>query len=78
MQLDQLVKPIDQMTDEELRTHLRQVRQRREVTRPAAKKLLERSEAKTSRTKMSAAEKLLATLSPEELTKLLEQQEPST
>jgi len=73
MQLDQLVKPLDEMTDEELVAYLREVRHRREVTRPAARKIVERAESKTSRGKMSAAEKLLVSLPPEELAKPLEQ-----
>ncbi len=75
MQLDQLVKTLDEMSDEELREHLRNIRQRREVLRPAAQKRTERVEVKASRKKVSAAEKLLASLSPEDLAKLLEQTE---
>ena len=78
LQLDQLVKPIEEMTSEELISHLREIRKRREITRPAARKIVERAEGKVSRNKLSAAEKLLASLSEDERNQLLQQhlQEP--
>lgn len=78
LQLHQLVKTVDEMTEQELLEHLRQVRHRREVQRPAARKIVERAESKVSRKKMSAAEKLLSSLSPEEIAKLLENNEEPT
>lgn len=76
-QLDQLVKPLDEMSDEELTARLREIRQRREVTRPAARKREERVETKASRGKVSKVEKLLAGLSPEDIEKLRSQLEES-
>lgn len=75
MQLKNLVKPLDQLTDEELHERLRQVRHNREVVRPAAAKRTERAETKKSRGKVSAIEKLLAGLSDEDRAKLLSQLE---
>lgn len=46
MQLDQLVKPLEDMSDEELRESLRALRQRRTTERPAAKKRVERAAKK--------------------------------
>jgi len=73
VQLKNLVKPLDQMSDDELIERLRTVRHNREVARPVARKRAERSEAKASRGKMSATEKLLAGLSPAEREQLLKQ-----
>ena len=75
MQLKNLVKTIDEMSDEELQERLRQIRHNREIVRPAAAKRVERAEAKTSRTRVSAAEKLLAGLSDAEREDLLKQLE---
>ena len=77
MDLTQLVKPIEEMSTDELMDRLRAVRARREVIRPAARKHEERAETKVSRNRVSKAnsqlEKLLANLSPDELKTLLEQ-----
>jgi len=78
MQLKDLVKPIDQQTDEELLARLRIVRHNREVLRPAAMKRAERKDTKVSRAKATATEKLLDNLTEAEreqlLAKLLEQE----
>jgi hypothetical protein len=66
MKLPDLVKPLDQLTDDELLERLRQARHNREVHRPAAKKLVERAEIKASRSRMSSMDKLLANLSDED------------
>lgn len=71
MQLKDIVKPIDQMTDEELLEHLRQIRHRRSVERPAARAKVERAEKKESRGKLSKMDKMLAALSPEDRAKLI-------
>lgn len=71
MQLKDLVKPINEQTDDELMARLREIRHNREVIRPAARKRVERTEAKASRGKVSAIEKLLAGLSPQEQADLL-------
>jgi DNA-binding MarR family transcriptional regulator len=71
MKLSNLVKTIDQMTDEELIERLRIIRHNREVAKPAVRQRVERSEKKSSRIRVSAAEKLLVGLSEEERRQLI-------
>jgi len=71
MQLKDLVKPIDKMSDEELLERLREIRHRKTVERPAAKARVEKAEKKQSRGRMSAMDKLLAALTPEEQAELM-------
>lgn len=79
MQLKDLVKPIDQMTDEELQERLREIRHNRTVARPAARKRVEREERKTSRSKVTKAKTgllaLLEAMSEEEKAVFLKQLE---
>lgn len=72
-QIFTLVKPMDEMTDEELREHLINLRRRREIERPAAKATKKKAIEKKNKPKMSAAEKLLSSLSPEDLEALLKE-----
>lgn len=72
MQLNQLIKPIDECTDEELLELLRKVRHNREVARPVAKAKAAKVEKKTTTKKLSAMEKLLAGMSEEDRQKLIE------
>lgn len=55
MQIQDIVRPIDQLSDEELFERIREVRQRRQVDRPAAKARVERAERKTVRREGTAA-----------------------
>ena len=71
MQINQLIKPIDEMSDEELRDRIRELRHRRETVRPAAKARVERAVKKQSIKKQTQTEQLLASLSPEQLTALI-------
>ena len=71
MQLHNLVQPIENMTDEELRARLIDLRRRREVEKPKAVKKAVKAEKQEGKKKVSAAEKLLAELSPEQLEALL-------
>lgn len=73
MRLEHLVKPIEEMTDEELLERLHAVRHRREVAKPVAKKKAQVAATKQSRKKVIAAEKLLEGLSPEQLDALLKE-----
>ena len=73
MQTNQLIKPIDQCSNDELMERLRTVRHSREVARPVAKAKAAKVEKKTSRVKMSAMDKLLDGMSDEEKQKLLAQ-----
>jgi len=71
MQMRDLVKPIDQMSDDELREHIRAIRHRREVIRPARAKIVERAVKKESKVRTSKVDKLVSVLSEEERLKLI-------
>ena len=73
MQLKDLVKTLDQMTDDELLERLREVRHRRSVERPAHRAHVERAERKESTKRMSALDKLLSSLSEAERDALMAQ-----
>ena len=73
MQLNDIVKTLDQMTDKELLERVRELRHRRETIRPAAAKHVERSEKKASQKKVTGVEKLLGVLTHEERQALIEQ-----
>lgn len=66
MQLTDLVKPIEHCTDEELLERLRTIRNNRNTIRPAARSHAKREAKKGQLGRMSAVEKLLAGMSPEE------------
>ncbi len=78
MQLKNLVKPIEQMTDDELLEQLRVVKSNREIVRSAVKKRTERVEKKASRGRVSATTKLLEGLSDEERAELIKKLEEGT
>jgi len=73
MQLTDLIKPLDQLTDEELLARLNEVRHRRTVERPAAARRVAQVEKKETRVKVNAMDKLIADLSTEEREALLKQ-----
>ena len=73
MQLGDLVKPIAKMTDDELLEHLRAIKQRRTVERPAHRAYVERAEKKESRGKMKKVGSLVENLSEEERQALIAQ-----
>lgn len=75
MRLKDLVKPLGQMSDEELMEHLRQVRHRRTVEKPATRARVERAEKKVSRGRLSTLEKTLSALTPEQRAELMKQLE---
>jgi hypothetical protein len=72
MQIHDLVKTIDKMTNEELLEHVRAMRHRREVARPVARQKVERAEKKATVAKAKKGDKLLASLTPEQLIELLQ------
>ena len=75
MQVRDLIKTIDQMSNEELLEHVRAMRHRRETLRPIAKQKVERAEKKAKVASGKKTDSMLAKLSPEqlaELAKLLE------
>ena len=73
MQLGDLVKPIDKMSDAELLEHLRQIKQRRTIERPAHRAHVERAQAKVSRAKGKKVTSLLDNLSDEDRQALIQQ-----
>jgi ribosomal protein L29 len=73
MQLKDLVNPIRDMTDEQLKEKLRDIRHNRTTVRPAAEAKVKRAAKKESNKKMSEADKLIAALSPEQLQLLMSQ-----
>jgi hypothetical protein len=72
MQIQDLCKTIEQMTSDELLAHVRAIRLRREVIRPAAAKHVERVEKKASRGRVSKVSTMLDNLSPADQLKLIE------
>lgn len=71
MQLKDLVKPLDQMSDEELMERLRVIRSNRVSIRPAAKAHAKRATKKGAAGRMNKVKDLLGGLSREELIALL-------
>jgi hypothetical protein len=72
MQLTDLVKPLDQLTDEELQAKLQMIRHNRNVIRPAGVARTVRKEKKGAQGRVSKVEALLEGLSPEEIKMLLQ------
>jgi hypothetical protein len=72
MRLTDLVKPIDECTEEELLERLRRVRHNREVARPVAAAKVARAEKKSSGKRISALEKLVAGMSEADRAKLID------
>ena len=72
MQMHNLVKTIDNMTDEELLERVREMRHRRETLRPARADRIARVEKKTSRTRVKKTTDLLDGLTDDERQKLIE------
>lgn len=66
MQTNQLIKSLDQLSDDELMERLRTVRHNREVSRPVARKKAEVLEKKTARKRTSAVDKLTDQMTDEE------------
>lgn len=73
MQLSDLVKPIEEMTDEELRDKLAEVRRRQSVERPSSSNRKKKAATKEVKKKLTPLEKMLDQLSPEELQQLLKE-----
>lgn len=73
MQLHDLIKPIDQMTDEELLERLRQSRANRTIVRPAKQARAKRAAKKGAVTRINKVENLLEGLSEEEKQALIAQ-----
>ncbi len=71
MQLKDLVKPIEEQTDEELLARIREIRHNRETLRPARRKHEERVEKKASRARVGSMEDLIGKLSDSEREELM-------
>lgn len=71
MQLENLFKPIGDLTDEELKQRLQEIRHNRETVRPAAKAHAKRTESKGKTARFNKVESLLAGMSPEDIRQLL-------
>lgn len=71
MQLKDIVVKIEDMSDAELQEHLRRIRQRRTTDRPVAKAKAAKAEKKVSHKRLTAVEKLLADMSPEDQAELM-------
>lgn len=71
MQLTDLVKPLDQCSDEELLERLRAIRHNRNTVRPAAKSHAKRAAKKGQQSRLNKVENLLSGLSEEERLQLL-------
>lgn len=75
MQLKDLVKPISDMSDEELMERLRTIRHNRNTIRPAAKSHAKRAAKKGAVTRIKKVDKLLEGLSREQILALLGESE---
>lgn len=75
MHLSDLVKPLEQLSDDELLTRLQAVRHNRENVRPVARRKAEKVEAKAARSRVSSITKTLSNLSDEERSALIAQLE---
>lgn len=75
MRLHDLVKPITEMSDEELHAYLLEIRRRKSVERPATIKREKKAERKSAKAKVSSMDKILSQLSPEERETLLKELE---
>lgn len=71
--INSLIRPLEDMTDEELKAYLLEVRHRREVERPAAKARAKKERAKVVKKQTAGVEKLLDKLNPEDLEALLKE-----
>ena len=71
MQLHDLVKPIEDQSDEELEARLREIRHRRDTIRPAARKHVERAAKKGTKTRVTKTAGMFSNLSEAEKAELI-------
>lgn len=69
--LDSLFTAVSNMTDEQLRDHIAEVRRRKYIERPAAKKRVEKAEKPERKKRESKVLDLVRGLSPDQLALLL-------
>ena len=75
MQLKDLVKPLSQMTDDELIERVRLSKQNRTIVRPAHRAHVERAQVKTKRAATKKVTDLFEGMSPEDRATLIKQLE---
>ena len=73
MQINNLIKPLDQMTDEELRARLMEIRHNREIVRPSAAKKASAPAKKAAKKVSTKIEDMFASLSEDERIALIKQ-----
>ena len=71
MQLQDLIKPIEHQTDEELTARLQMIRHNRNTVRPAAASRAKKAAKKGTQARVSKVESLLEGLTPEQIQQLL-------
>ena len=71
MKLSDITKNLSDMTDEELREHVKHIRHVKYIAKPAKQKHVDDAVKKTTRKKVSSAEKLIDGLSEEEKAQLI-------
>ena len=73
MQLDDIIKPLNKMSEEELMKHLREVRHRRDSVRTVAKAKVTKAKGKAASKKLTGLANIMASMTPEERQQLIEQ-----
>ena len=71
MQLNDLIKPIDQCTDEELLERLRMIRNNRNTIRPAGQARVKRAAKKGSQGRVSKVESMIDGMTEEQKQQLI-------
>lgn len=72
MKLGDIVKTLDEMSEDELQERLRAIRHRRTVERPVAKAREAKIEKRESRGRMTDLDRMLSKLKPEERQALID------
>jgi len=73
MQLEDVVKPLDKMSDEELLAHLREVRHRRDTVRTASATRAGKAKGKAASKKLTGLANVMNAMSDEEREQLIAQ-----
>ncbi len=73
MQLSDLIKPLDDMTDDELREHLSKIRHSRTKAKPATVNREKRAAKKGATGRISKVDDLFGDMTPEEKAELIRQ-----
>lgn len=73
MQLIDILKPMDQMTDEELKERLQKIRHNRDTVRPAAKSREKKEAKKGAVTRINKMDDLFDKMSPQQKAEFIKQ-----